>query len=236
MNIDGNIIINIYLIATIIIVVILLIKLYFLGFRLKNHPQLIKLLDDTIEKICKLNNIDVYYLTEHDIIQYKIVEKVNFIGLYRSYKNIDSANYFNEKLNKLRQDYGDVINNDIIMNYLRLQYKLPQIIINIDEINVDKPETYYYVLFHELGHHYARLNELSDSEDDADLMGYMLVKKYLPKYFQLFYYFTSYFTINNNMSIDDNLSIPEKIIAIIEFLKVSIKKNGFFCNNNKKLS
>jgi len=215
---DIMIIIIILNIIFILYLLYFIIELYFLYFKLNKHPLLIKKIDNVLNKLCEEENIKVFHVSYEELNKDRKEKKDKIIGKYVYSKDEEHIikihnliKEIEEIENKIKETESNYTSN-IDLKYIYM----PRIMLcNIDHYS--SMCSYYSVFFHELGHHFSIKNDDDGSEEAADRWASLLIKKYLPSYFLLFFDF-----IYSYEKYEAKLNFKEKIKAYYEFIKYLI--------------
>jgi len=215
------IVILIFLSIPCISLIMISVELHFLKFKIENHPILIKIVEDALYNICKTESITVFNISYNELNINRTKEN-KIVGKYVYTIN----NEYQQKLNKIlseielmEQDYELPYNQICALvghetKLTREDFILPKILLAEENLKAFGLTSYFDTFFHELGHHFAAKEMSEHNEEDADMYGTMLVRKYLPLYFFLFHSFSYRFARGKNA-----LTFKEKIKAYIEYLR-----------------
>lgn len=198
-----------------------LVKIYFLRFKLENHPILINLIEEKLKSICEKEGIHVYMKTYDELNQNVENEDNKAVGKYcytldEEYQKL--ANKIIASCNKLKtyENYKSSMYYEIIE-----RATLPRILLCKEYvINRFGLGSYYSIYLHELGHHFAA-KELKNnhSEIDADRYAHKIALKELPLFLQLTYHFNFKYQLGNT-----ELSFFKKIQALLQFVIYLVKR------------
>ncbi len=200
---------------------ILSIELYFLTFKLDKYPHFLNVIDATLRKICKDENIAVFDKTYNEI---NTDDKGDAIGKYIYTLNDDYKVLVKNSLRKIEEiekeynkPYEEICEMLNIEEYTKKEELLiPRILLAKDTLKKFGYLDYYKTFIHELGHHFAANDIGKHTEEDADNYGNKLTLKHFPQFFVLFLGRGSYI---------NKLSIREKIKLYLNFYFNSNKLN-----------
>lgn len=161
------------------------------NFKLDDHPWIEYKLKKLLFNLAKENNVEIFNL-EDDVLNKDLNKKNKSLGKYVYIpKSIDSK--INEILENNRKIVELIKSSPIKIKekYDLMNYAYPQIrLLTMEDRKKtikfeDYKISYYSTLAHELGHHFAIVNENDNSEKRADEIGYQLIRENLPDYFSL---------------------------------------------------
>jgi hypothetical protein len=197
------------------------VSMYFLDFKLENHPALAKKIENVAYGICKQEGITVFDKTFEEININKTKEEDKAVGMYIYTTDGEYQKTLNRCLNEIeimekeyRLSYKEIcklVGHDTTCD--KEDFILPKILIakNLKNLGL----TYYYcTFFHELGHHFAYKEMGVHTEADADRHAGILFRKYLPPYVLLIHSFSYSYARG-----EYKLNYKEKIIAFLKYLK-----------------
>ena len=207
------------------------LRIYFLKFKIEEHPILIAMIEDVLQRICKEEGIRVFHKTHEEINKGVTEKKEEAVGLYvhakdaEHQKKYDDVRQVIEKLEKKwKLPYKELcIIAGVEYNVEEDSYVLPKIL-----LCKEKAEkyggllSYYSTYFHEIGHHFAIKANGDRSEEAADLIGYKLVHENLPFFFQIFPYINFHYRLKK-----DDLTTKELLKAYFQYwqyLRIKNKK------------
>lgn len=207
------------------------LRIYFLKFKIEEHPILIAMIEDVLQRICKEEGVRVFHKTYEEINKGVTEKKEEAVGLYVHAKDAehqekcDDARLTIERLERRwRQPYKELCKiAGVECNVEEDSYVLPKIL-----ICKEKAEkyggllSYYSTYFHELGHHFAIKGNGDRSEEAADLIGYKLVLENLPFFFQVFPYINFHYRLKKK-----DLTVKELLKAYFQYwqyLRIKNKK------------
>jgi hypothetical protein len=200
-------------------IILLRLNLYFLGFNIKKHPYLENLLKNILHNIAKKNDIGVFYFSCKELNEgIKDDDKlVSGRYVYCIPENDDDKRLLLKK-NLL---YNDILNMEKKYNqtYEEIFYeiknkkpKTPKHKLCLPRIEIDKDSTFLYkTLAHELGHHFAIIQENNSSEERADEISADLIINNTPDYFRLLYGHLFKIEFQNNGTYFKKYSMPKGI-------------------------
>lgn len=214
------------------------IELYFLRFRIENHPVLKAMVDDVLQKICETEGIQVFNKTQNEM---DASGKGDAAGLYIYTRNSDWFEIAKQRLAKivkLEEEYKMPYKQICAIigqttDITKEDFTLPRILLCEETLlKFGGLNSYYTTFFHELGHHWIEKLGFDQSEENANMMGQKLIQEHLPILFQLI----PSFRFKNCIENTPELTIKQKIVAYWEYLQyyytykdTIIKKN---CNKS----
>jgi hypothetical protein len=181
------------------------LQLYFLQFKIEEHPILIVMVDDVLQKICKEEGIRVFHKTYEEINKGVTEKKDEAVGLYvhakdaEHQKKCDDVRLTIERLERQwRQPYKDICKiAGVECDIEEDSFILPKILICKEKaMKYGGLLSYYSTYFHEIGHHLAIKANGDKSELAADTEAYKLITKNLPDFFRLFPYIDYEYRLN----------------------------------------
>jgi hypothetical protein len=226
--------INVWLIILLILFVFVLLAIMmlklevsFIFYKYKKHPLIMKLLQDTLDRICTEEGITVLYKSSKEINKKTPNEDDWAIGKYIYIHDANMGTHtkvleeYIESRRKIEEYYSITFEEYCKRNnekYVPIEeYKYPRILLT-DTLRLNDMGSYYSTFFHELGHHFAVKEKGSDhDEKDADRYAHMLIMKELPYFFQLFYDFRDRF-------IDKELNFFQRIPAYYKYFNYLVKE------------
>lgn len=198
----------------------LTIDLYFLRFKIEDHPILITMVDDVFKKITEEEGIRVFYKTIDELNEGVIKEEEKALALYVHCKDedIEINKKFRQEIDELERKwhrpYKEICK--IIGTDTKIRedtFILPRIILCKEQIQKFGLLSFYGTHFHELGHHFAIKANGDCTENAANIEGYKLVLKHLPYFFQLF----TGITLRDRIGLPE-LTVREKLRAYYQYL------------------
>jgi hypothetical protein len=173
---------------------LLKIRIYFLKFKIVDHPILITMVEDIFQRICKEQGITIFYKTYDELNPPETPEEQRVLGRYIYARNQEQEDKIKNSLKEV-----EALEAEWHMSYEQLckrvgskttlkkeDFILPRILLCKDEIEMYGLDYYYGTHFHELGHHFASKEMGEHNEDDANRYGSKIVRENLPIFFQLF--------------------------------------------------
>jgi hypothetical protein len=204
------------------------IQIYFLEFKLEEHPMLIMMLDDVFQRICDEQGIKVFEKTYAELNPEETNEDDKALGRY--VYTIDAEHQ--QKMNKYLAEIEE-LEIKWKMPYKKLcqfvghettvdkeDFILPRILLCKEEAEKYGLLSYYSTEFHELGHHFAKKEIGEHTEDDANKMAHRLIIENMPFFFQLLPFIN--FRYRTKMK---ELTIKERLQAYIQYLQYMKIKN-----------
>jgi hypothetical protein len=196
------------------------VSMYFLDFKLENHPALTMKIENITQDICKREGITVFEKTFEEINVNRTKEEDKAVGMYIYTTDGEYQKTLNRCLGEIesmekeyRLPYDRIcklVGHDSTVT--KEDFILPKILISKNLRNLGLT-SYYCTYFHELGHHFAVKEIGVHTEADADRYAGILVRKYLPTYCLLIHSFSYSYA-----SGEYKLSFKEKIDAFIKYL------------------
>lgn len=210
------------------------IELYFLRFKLENHPILILMVEDVLEKIRKEYDILVIRKTYEEMNKGITNENEKALGFYIYASNSNSLKRNKETLRKI-----DDIEKEWKKSFRELcklvgsecggdreDFVIPRIELCTDEVKMYGLASYYSTYFHELGHHISTITKNDHSDEAADAIAYQLVYDNLPYFFQLIPIINFHYRVKK-----PELTLMERLHAYYQFLSyLRVKNSWVFCN------
>lgn len=203
------------------------IELYFLRFKIENHPVLRAMVDDVLDTICKEEDIRVYHKSYDELNVDIKNESDKAVGMYvyvsdhdyqlKTRKIYDDITHLERKYRKPYKELCLEINEHNVRN--ADEYYFPRILLCADELLKFGLGSYYSTYFHELGHHFAIKNNEIRNEAIANKYGREIILKRLPFFFQLF----SNFNFEFREGMEVNLTKKEKLKAYWGYFNYYIK-------------
>jgi hypothetical protein len=198
------------------------IDMYFLKFKIEKHPVLQSMIEDTIVRILKEENLSVFFKTYEELNKGKTKDKEKALGMYvytRDAEHQKKNDYLREEIEQLEREWHKPIAEICKLvgansTLDKEDYTLPKILMCKDSISLYGYLAYYATFFHEIGHHISIKYNDDRTEDGADAVGYKLVIENFPFFFQLF----PFLNFRHRLDMDE-LTIFEKLRAYYQFLR-----------------
>lgn len=213
--------------------------LYLLNFKLEKHPLFIEIIENILNKIVESENLAVFQKTYEELNADKSKGESEAIGQYRYINNPDDDARIKNlllEIEDVENKYGKpyhVLCQEVGVN---VRYKedfiFPKILLCKEfEIKNFGLILYYRTYFHELGHHFAHKELGNDGvgEELADKYLAKLFRENVPTYFLIISSFKWCFPENY-----DVLTLKEKILAVLDFVKVLHKEHKLKKQNESK--
>lgn len=202
------------------------VEIYFLKFKLEEHPKLLTIIENMVQNICIEESIKVFHKTFEELNIGTIDENKKAVGRYvytidqeyqqRINKSLDEIEELEVKYKMPYKQLCAFVGHETTID--KENFVLPRILLCDEELKKYGWKSYYDTFFHELGHHFA-VKEIGTehNEIDADKYAYILIKQSLPFYFRLIFDFQFRYRLDKT-----ELAGKEKLIAYISYLKYLI--------------
>lgn len=198
------------------------VEMYFLTFKLENHPLLIQKIESVLAMICEKENLKVFHKSYDELNANEPDANKKAYGKYIYTLDDTYKKEINDILAEVEaievkygKPYEELCRESGVKVIEKERFHIPRIVLCNDEIQKLGICSYYGTYFHELGHHFVHkeMGEEFNTEENADKYAAKLVKENLPHYFLLFSRFGFWYTKNGA-----KLTQKEKIRAFIKFL------------------
>jgi hypothetical protein len=215
------------------------IDLFFLRFKLENHPVLVNMIENAISVICEEEGIKTFYKTCEQINPKGTKEEDIALGMY-IYTLDDEHKQKSKKalieIEKLEKDYNKSYSEicklvGVDNSIEKEDFMYPRIVLCHEKLIAFGLKSYYSTYFHELGHHFA-IKESGGvtTETDADIQARNLIFERLPYFFQLIPYFRFEYRLKLK-----EMSFNEKMNAYIGYLSYYLKYKKTIKRESKKI-
>jgi len=173
------------------------LEIYFLRFKIEQHPMLIMMVEDVLERLSKEENVPVFYKTYEELNKNETNEKEKAVGMYVHTKNAEHQKKCDDFVNQVKdlekewkRPFNDICKIVGVDKTMEIdEFVLPKILLCREvAMKYGGLLSLYATHFHEFGHHFAIKTNDDRSEEAADIQGYKLIEENLPYFFKLFPY------------------------------------------------
>ena len=197
--------------------------IYFLSFKLEDHPKILKLLEDTLYKICDEEGVKVFNRDFLELNEGVDDPNERAVGRYIYTTNPthqERCNNAVREIEELERNHKTPVEKLSVVEQKIIAQKES---LTIPRIELCKEYqfknygqiSYFGTFFHELGHHFAAKTIGEHNEEDADKCALHLIQTRLPRFYQLFMTWHFEYRIAGHKG----LTRREKILGYIDYFR-----------------